>query len=233
MFSREAGAGANVGTQAHVDPEPLGLGQVEQAAAEEQVGGGAEGHGRAGFGQALALFVAQVYAVGKHRALAQQLEVIVDVQITLLLGEQRLDPVDFLEVFRQVRVHVHAGVFLEQLAGQGQLFRCAGWGEARGDCIVQAALAMPALDQCLAFGIARFGGVGQVVRRVAIHHYLAGDQAQVQAFSLFEQGIHRLWVHAAEYQRSGGAVAQQFLEEDLRHLVGVAFVGELFSQGKV
>jgi hypothetical protein len=36
--------------------------------------------------------------VGEHRALAQQLEVVVDVQVALLLGEQRLDPLDFLEV---------------------------------------------------------------------------------------------------------------------------------------
>jgi hypothetical protein len=124
-------------------------------------------------------------------------------------------------------------VFLEQLAGQGQLFRRAGRGEARGDRIVQAALAVPALDQRLAFGVAGFGGVGQVVRGVAVHHHLAGDQAQVQALGLFEQGVDRLRVHAAEHQRGGGAVAQQFLEEDLRHLVGVALSANCFSHGKV
>ena len=224
---REAGPGADVGAQAHIDLEALGLRQVEQAAAEEQVGGGAEGHGRASFGQALALVVAQVHAVGEYRALAQQLEVVIDVQVTLLLREQRLDPVDFLEVFRQVRVHVHARVLLEQLAGQGQLFRRAGRCEPRGDGVVQAALAVPAFDQRLAFGITGLGSVGQVVRGVAVHHHLAGDQPQVQALGLFEQGIHRFRVHAAEYQCGGGAVAQQFLEEDLRHLVGVGLVGKL------
>ncbi len=224
---REAGAGANVGAQAYIDLETLGLGQVEQAAAQKQVGGGAEGHGRAGFGQALAFVIAQVHAMGEYRAFAQQLEVVVYVEITLLLGEQRLDPIDLLEVFRQVRVHVHARVLLQQLAGQRQLFRRTGRGKARGDCIVQAALAVPALDQCLAFGIAGLGGVGQVVRSVAVHHHLAGNQAQVQALGFLEQSIDRFRVHAAEHQGGGGAVAQQFLEENLRHLVGVALVGEL------
>ncbi|MNO91496.1 hypothetical protein D3C76_830420 [compost metagenome] len=39
-------------------------------------------------------------------------------------------------------------------------------------------------------------------------------------------------MHAAEHQGGGGAVAQQFLEEDLRHLVGVALVGELLFAGE-
>ena len=86
---------------------------------------------------------------------------------------------------------------------------------------------MPTLDQRLAFGIAGFSRVGQVVRGVAVHHHLAGDQAQVQALGFFEQGIDRFRVHAAEHQRGGGAVSQQFLEENLRHLVGVVLVGEL------
>lgn len=97
---------------------------------------------------------------------------------------------------------------------------------------MQAALAVPALDQRLALGIAGFGGVGQVVRGVAVHHHLAGDQTQVQALGLFEQGVDRFRVHATEYQRGGGAVAQQFLEEDFRHLVGVRFVGELLFAGE-
>ena len=80
--------------------EALGLRQVEQALPRNRLEVGRRPR-RASFGQALALVVAQVHAVGEYRALAQQLEVVIDVQVTLLLREQRLDPVDFLEVFRQ------------------------------------------------------------------------------------------------------------------------------------
>ncbi|MNI33083.1 hypothetical protein D3C73_870110 [compost metagenome] len=124
-------------------------------------------------------------------------------------------------------LHVQIRVFGQQLAGQGQLFRGAGRCEAWGDRVVQATLAVPALDQRLAFDVAGFGGVGQVVRGVAVHHHLAGDHPQVELLGRFEERVHRLRVHAAEHQRGGGAVAQQFLDENVRDLVGVGLVGEL------
>jgi hypothetical protein len=55
---------------------------------------------------------------------------------------------------------------------------------------VQAAFAMPAFDQRLALGIAGFGGVGEIVWGVAIHHHLAGDHAQVELLRRFEEGVH-------------------------------------------
>ena len=228
----EAGTGADVGAQADAHAMGFQLVQVEQAAAQKQVGGRAEGHRRAGFGQALALVVAQVHAMGEHRARANQLVVVVYVEVALALGEQCLDPLDLLAVLGQVGVHVQIRVFTQQLAGQLQLLRCAGGGEARGDRIVQAALAMPALDQRLALGIAGFGGVGQVVRGVAIHQHLAGDHAQVELVCLLEEGVHRLRVHAAEYQGGGGAITQQFLEEDRRHVAGMRLVFELLLGGE-
>ena len=223
----EAGAGADIGTQPDAHAMGFQLVQVEQAAAEEQVGGRAEGHGRAGFGEALALVVAQVHAMGEHRARADQLVVVVDIEIALALGEQFLDPLDLLAVLGQVGVHIQVRVLAQQLAGQLQLLRRAGGGKARGDRIVQAALAVPALDQRLALGVAGFGGVGQVVRGVAIHQHLTGDHAQVELVGLLEEGVHRLRVHAAEHQGGGSAVAQQFLEEDRRHVAGVSLVFEL------
>jgi hypothetical protein len=39
-------------------------------------------------------------------------------------------------------------------------------------------------------------------------------------------------MHAAEHQRSRGAVAQQFLEENVRDLGGVRLVFELFFGGE-
>ena len=124
-------------------------------------------------------------------------------------------------------MHIQVLVLAEQLAGQGQLLRRAGWSEAWGDGVVQAALAVPAFDQFLALGVAGFRGVGQVVRGVAIHQHLAGDHPQVQRLGGFEEGVYRLLVHAAEHQCGGGAVAQQLLEEDAGHVGGMGFVGEL------
>ncbi len=222
----EAGAGANVGTQTNAHAKAFHLLQIEQAAAQEQVGGGAEGHRRAGFAEALAFVVAQVHAVGEHRARADQAVVVVDVQVALALGEQLAHPFDLLAVLGEVGMHVEVRVFLEQLAGQRQLLRRAGRGEARGDGVVQAALAVPAFDQRLAVGVAGFGGVGQVVRRVAVHQYLAGDHPQVALFAGIEEGVHRFLVHTAEHQRGGGAVAQQFLEKHLGDFAGVRGVAE-------
>ncbi len=164
--------------------------------------------------------------MGEHRALADQPVVVVDVQVALALGEQRLDPFDLRLVLGEVGVHVQAGVFAIELAGQLQLLGGAGGGEARGHCVVQAALAVPALDQCLAVGIAGFGGVGEVVRGVAVHQYLAGDHAQVQCLGGFEEGVHGGGVHGAEHQGGGGAVAQQLAEEQVGHFAGVGRVGE-------
>ena len=104
-------------------------------------------------------------------------------------------------------VQIHIRVFAQQLAGQGQLLRGAGRREARGDGVMQAALTVPALDQCLAFAVAGFGGIGQIVWGVAVHHHLAGDQTQVQVLCGLKQGIHRLRVYAAEDQGGGSAVA--------------------------
>ncbi len=129
-------------------------------------------------------------------------------------------------------VQVYAGMLAQQPRRHVQLFRGAGQGEARGHRVEQTALAVPALDQRLAVAVAALGGVGQVVRRVAVHHHLAGDQAQVQAPGGLEQRFHRLPVHAAEDQRGGGAVAQQFLQEDLGDLVGMGLVAELALGGE-
>jgi len=104
-------------------------------------------------------------------------------------------------------MQIHIRVFAQQLARQSQLLRGAGRCEARGDGVMQATFAVPAFNQRLALAVAGFGGVCQIIGCVAVHHYLAGDQAQVQALCGFEQGINRLRVHAAKHQGSGGAIA--------------------------
>ena len=83
----EAGAGADIGAQANAHAVVFQLIEVEQTAAEEQVGGRAESHRRTGFGQALAFLIAKVHAMGEDRARADQLVVVVDIQVALALGE--------------------------------------------------------------------------------------------------------------------------------------------------
>jgi hypothetical protein len=65
-----------------------------------------------------AFLVAQVHAVSEHRARADQLVVVVDVQIALPRREQFLDPGHLGFVLRDMGVHVQVGIFAEQLAGQ-------------------------------------------------------------------------------------------------------------------
>ena len=168
-----------------------------------------------------------MHAVGKHRALTQQLVVVVHVQITFAFREQRFNPFDFLKVLADVGVQVNVRVFCEQFACQGQLLRGAGRGEARGDGVMQTALAVPAFDQLLALGVAGFCGVCQIVRRIAVHHHFARDQAQVQTLRGFKQCVNGLRVHAAKYQCGGGAITQQFFEEHIGHFLRVGFVCEL------
>ncbi len=86
---------------------------------------------------------------------------------------------------------------------------------------------MPALDQRLAVGIAGFGCVDKIVRRVAVHHHLAGNHAQIKRLSRTEKRLDRLFVHAAEHQRRGGTVAQQFLDEDVGNLRRMFGIGKL------
>ena len=107
------------------------------------------------------------------------------------------------------------------------MFRGAGRRKTRGDGVMQAAFPVPAFDQRLAFDVAGFGCVGQVFGGVAVHHHFAGDQAQVQSLCRFKQGIDRLRMHTAKHQRRSGAIAQQFLEENIGNFVSMCLVGEL------
>ncbi|RMU55545.1 hypothetical protein ALP26_05387 [Pseudomonas savastanoi pv. glycinea] len=232
LQNRKTGAAAHVGAQADIHLVLFDHRQVEQAAAQKQVGGRAEGNRRTGLRQSCALFVAQVHAMGEHRALAEQVEVIVYIQVMLALGEQRLDPLDLLKVFADVGLHVQAGMLSKQLPSQAQLLRAAGRRESRGHCVAQTPFTMPALDQRLAVGIPGFWRINQIIRRIAVHHHLAGDHAQIECLSRIEKRLDRFFMHAAEHQRCGRTVAQQFLDEDVGHLRRMLGVGELAFAGE-
>ena len=116
---REAGTRADIRSQAHIEFVLLGHRQVEQAAAQKQIGSRAESHRRACFGQACTFLITQMHAVGKHRTLTQQLVVVIHIQIAFALREQRLDPLDFLKVLADMGMQIHIRIFTQQLARQG------------------------------------------------------------------------------------------------------------------
>ena len=60
-------------------------------------------------------------AVRVDRTLAQQAEMIVDVEIAATPRKQLGDPAYFVQVLGQMRLHEHAGILLEQLPGKLEL----------------------------------------------------------------------------------------------------------------
>jgi hypothetical protein len=83
-------------------------GEVEEAAAEEEVGARAEGRRGAAGGHAAALGGGEVDAVGVQRARAGEAVVLVDVQVAAALGEELLHPVELGGVFGEVGLQVQA-----------------------------------------------------------------------------------------------------------------------------
>src|SRR3954468_16221984 len=81
MEHRQAGARADVGTDADPDAVTIGLSEIEQAGAEKHVAGRAEGDAGAGIRHARERAVVHVDAVGENGARADQAEPVVNVQI--------------------------------------------------------------------------------------------------------------------------------------------------------
>ena len=79
---------------------------------------------------------------------------------------------------------------------------------------------MPFGNQRLRLLVAAFGGVEQRVRRVPVHHHLAGDHAQVPPFGLCEEGRDADRMRGAVDARRGGAVGRERVEEEARRDVG-------------
>ena len=113
----------------------------------------------------------------------------------------------------------------DQRAGIGELLGAGGGREARRDGIAQAAAAAPSGDQCLGVGAAGGDGVAQALRP-QVHQHLAGDDPHVALERGFEERVDRAGVDGGEDERAGGAVAEQLVEEEGGHRVGVAAVGE-------
>ena len=172
---------------------------------------------RAALVAAAKLVFRQMHAMRQHGAPADQPMMIVDVEIVLPLGKQLGRPFDLAAVLRDVGLHQHVRMLAPQRARRIELRRRAGAGKARRDGIEGAPAAVPARDQRLGVVVALLRGVAQLVRRVAVHQHLAGDDPHAAALGLGEQRIDRLRIDRAEHQRRGRAVAQELVAEHLRH----------------
>ena len=101
---------------------------------------------------------------------------LVDVGIVARPRVELLGEGDLGVVFRQMRLHVQVGMLAHQRARHLHLLGRRGDREARRDGIELAALAVPFGDQRLGVVIAALRRVANALRRVAVHHHLAGDR---------------------------------------------------------
>ena len=160
------------------------------------------------------------------RTLAQQAEVLVDVEVAARLRKQFTRPFDFVDVFRDMAVDEYAGMLSGEAAGRFELGIGGGDGKARGDGVVQPATAVPFFDQGRGVAVAAVRRVAQIFRTVAVHQNLARDHAQIARLGLGEEGIHRNRVHGAEHQGRGCAVAHQFVQKKAGAFRGMSGVRE-------
>ena len=69
--------------------------------------------------------------------------------------------------------------------------------------------------------------VSQRLGRITVHEAFAGDGAHAALRGGLEEGVHRMRMHGAETGDRGGAIAQTFIEEQLRHAPGMRHIREL------
>ena len=149
-----------------------------------------------------------------------------------MLRPQVFDPGDFVEVFAQMGVQPGVGKLFAQLLHRRQQRGRGGWREARRNGIAQAATLVPALYQLAGLPIALFRAFAEILRRVAIHHHLSGQQTHIQTQRFAKQRIHRLRMQGTKYQRGSGAVAEQLAHKKARDLCGIVGIGKLAFDGK-
>ena len=125
-----------------------------------------------------------------------------------------------------------SGCSRDQRAGHLHLLGRRGDGEARRDGVERAALAVPGRYQRLGVVIAGLRRVAEALRRVAVHHHLAGDDQHVALGSLREEGFGRFLVHRAIGGDGRGAVPHHLVEEQPRDAAAVLRVEELGLLGK-
>lgn len=229
----EVGAAADVAGVGDVEADLACRQAVEQAAAEEHVGAGAEGDVGAALGQPATHLLVEVDAVGEGAARADQPGLLIDFEIVAALGEQFGHPVEFAGVLGEVGLQPQARVVAQQAAGGVELLAGGGGREARGQAVAQAPSAVPLADEQFGVANAAVGVVAQRLGGVAIHQHLAGQHAQVALAAGREEGFHRGGVAGAEHLGGGGADPQHLVEEGIGDHLGPLALGEaaLFGEG--
>ena len=211
-----AGAAADIGRDAGEDAGLAHAGEIEQAGAEKQVRGRAEHRRRPARRQGAAFALGQMDAMAEHRLGSHEAVALVDLGIVLRPGKRLAHEGDLGGVLGQMRLDVQLGIFARQRLAGFQLRLGGGRREARRDGVVEPALAMPALDQRLGLLVAGLGRVEQRRGGVAVHHHLAGDHAHAAPPGLGEEGVDAFGMAGAIDPGGGGAVGQQFVEEEAR-----------------
>jgi hypothetical protein len=92
---------------------------------------------------------------------------------------------------------------------------------------------MPALDQRFGIDQPLLGIVAHAVRAVTVLQHLAGNHAHAAPLCGGHDGIHRVGVGGGKRQRRGHAVAQQLVQKEFRHAVGIGAVVKTRLVGKV
>ena len=164
----------------------------------------------------------------RKRARTEQAETIVNVEIAATVGKQFRHPGDLGAVFGNMRLQVQVRVFGQQPPAGFELLRAAAGREARR-YRVMSARPFKCQRDINSVAVAHSSTPryrSSSGRRVAIHHDLAGDQAQVEPLGLVEDRIHRLRMHGGEYRAGGGAVAQHLRGRKTAISVGVIALGK-------
>jgi len=121
-------------------------------------------------------------AVREQAASSGKLMAMINVKIAVVLRKQRFHPGDLLRIFAQVSVQPDVGKLLTQLPHFFEQRRRRGRRKARRQRVAEPTAPVPALNQRPRVGIALRRRLQQRVRRVAIHHHLAGDQPHLDRF---------------------------------------------------
>ena len=119
------------------------------------------------------------------------------------------------------------GMLAGEPAGGSQLFGAGGQCKTRRDCIAEAPLVMPLLDQCLAITVRRLGIVAQLFGTVAVHQHFAGNQSHVTRRRRFKNRVCRMWMHGAKHQGCRSAIEQQLLDKGAGDLTSMVGIGKL------
>ena len=101
----------------------------------------------------MTLAVLKVQTMGEYGALAEQAEMVVDVQVALAPRELPGDGLDLIMILRQVRMNPDIGVLGCESPGCIELRLRRRERESRCDRVAQPPVAMPAFDQRSTVGI--------------------------------------------------------------------------------